>query len=188
MWIVKFPTALLNVHTYPDVVYPRSANLAYGNSPAQAQARSGARYHSVMDDKEINQIREAAYRVLGATPVVFAYLYGSRAVGNERPDSDLDVAVYFDDSVPEDHYLDQSLTIASLLAEAGLSGAEVVVLNSAPLALIGRIIKQRKVIYSRDEPVRVTFESLKFREFLDFDFHARQLDSQFLKDMAEGRR
>lgn len=46
------------------------------------------------------------------------------------------------------------------------------------------------MIYSRDEPARVSFESLKYREFLDFDFHfhSRQLDTQFLKDMAERRR
>lgn len=141
-----------------------------------------------MNDEGLNNLREAATSVFSATPVLFAYLYGSSALGIERPDSDMDFAVYLDDSVPVDHYLEHSLDVPSLFAKAGLSGVEIVVLNSAPLALVGRIIKQRKVIYSRDEPARVAFESLKYREFLDFDFHARQLDAQFLKDMAEGRR
>lgn len=71
-----------------------------------------------MNDEGLTSLREASTRALGVTPVLFAYLYGSRALGNERPDSDLDVAVYLDDSAPADEYLQHSLTIPSLLAES----------------------------------------------------------------------
>jgi len=65
---------------------------------------------------------------------------------------------------------------------------EVVVLNDAPLPLMGRAVKERTVIYSRDEPARVAFESLTIREFLDSEIHARPLDERFLRDIATGRR
>lgn len=146
------------------------------------------RYHSVMNAQELRQTREVADRALSSAPVVFAYVYGSRAISNQRPDSDLDIAVYLDDSVPTAKYIDLSLKLTSTLAGSGLPRAEVVVLNNAPLPLLGRIIKQRIVIFSGDEPRRVAFESRKYREFLDFDFHARQLDAQALEDIAKGRR
>ena len=60
-------------------------------------------------------------------------------------------------------------------------------MSDAPLRLVGRVIQQRRVLYSCDEPARVRFESLKLRQF-DFELVMGPLDRRFLEDIASGRR
>ncbi len=140
-----------------------------------------------MADPVEERLRTAAPVAFEGSGVVFAYLFGSRATGRARPDSDVDVAVYLDP--PPRDPLAEALALAARLEDAsGVGGIEVVVMNDAPLPLLGRILRERIVLYSRDEPARVAFESLAFREFLDFEFHARQLDRELLRRHAEGRR
>ena len=142
-----------------------------------------------ISERVFEQLRGAAERLLPETPVVFAYLFGSHAAGRPHRFSDVDVAVRLDESVTRHDYLDLSLKLAGLLSDgAGVGNVEVLVLNDAPLPLVGRAIQQRRVLYSRDEPARVYFESLKLRQFLDFELMMKGLDLKFLADIASGRR
>lgn len=140
-------------------------------------------------ERVFEQLRGAAERLLPETHVVFAYLFGSHAAGKPHRFSDVDVAVLLEDSVTQHDYLDRSLGLAGLLSDgAGVGNVEVLVLNDAPLPLVGRAIQQRRVLYSCDEPARVYFESLKLRQFLDFELMMKGLDLKFLADIASGRR
>lgn len=132
------------------------------------------------------RLGEAAKSAFEGTAVAFAYLFGSSARGTARPHSDVDVAVYLD-SQPYDA-LGASLELVRRLSAAGVDGSEVIVLNDAPLPLRGRAISEGKVVYSRDEPRRVRYESVTMRQFLDYKIHADALDVVFLRDIAEGRR
>lgn len=137
----------------------------------------------------VERLREAARRELIDAPVVLAYLFGSVATGRPRRGSDVDVAVLLDPSVPAERFLDLSLEIARRLSTAsGVANIEVVVLNDAPLPLRGRAVRERVVLYSRDEPLRVRFEGKVLKEFLDFQIHAEALDRELLRATAEGRR
>lgn len=121
--------------------------------------------------------------------MVFSYVFGSVATGLDRTDSDVDVAVYLDPTVPTARFLDASLDLTDRLSEAsGVGRIEVLVLNDAPLPLRGRVARERVVLYSRDEAARVRFESRTLREFFDHEIHARPLDEKFLRDTAQGRR
>ncbi|CAN5532836.1 hypothetical protein BH20ACT21_BH20ACT21_16050 [soil metagenome] len=141
-------------------------------------------------ERVFDELKGAAARLLPETPVVFAYLFGSHAAGRPHRFSDVDVAVLLEESVMQLDYLDHSLELAGLLAEgASVANVEaVLVLNHAPLPLVGRVIQQRRVLYSRDEPARVRFESLKLRQFFDFELTMGPLDRRFLEDIASGRR
>jgi hypothetical protein len=142
-----------------------------------------------MNEQFRQRLRVAAKRAFKDSSVVFAYLFGSTATGRARPGSDLDIAVHVDSTIASERYLDLSLELAGRLStELGVGNVDVLVLNEAPLPVLGRAIQQRVVIYSRDEPSRVRFESRAFREFFDFQIHARPLDEKLLRDMAEGRR
>jgi predicted nucleotidyltransferase len=142
-----------------------------------------------MDTALYRRLQDAAARAFGDSPVLFAYLFGSVATGRNRVGSDVDVAVYLEPSVDPERFLDLRLSLAGrLAAAAGLGNIDLLILNEAPLRLRGRAIQQRAVLYSRDEPARVRFESRCLREFFDFELHARPLDRKFLQDIAEGRR
>lgn len=96
--------------------------------------------------------------------VRFAYLFGSTASGENRPDSDVDVAVMFG---PRGTLLDDAV-LHDRLAEA-MPGTDVdmLVLNSAPLWLRFRAVGGR-VIISCAERERITDRERVEKEFLDF--------------------
>ena len=135
-------------------------------------------------------LRRGAADAFAGTPVVFAFLFGSHATGRARADSDVDVAVYLHEALadPSD-MLPMSLDLAGRLAAAsGLPRIEVVVLNDAPLGLLGSILRERNVVYSADEAARVRFESTMRSMAMDFEIHSRRLDRELLARTAEGRR
>lgn len=142
-----------------------------------------------MDEATFERLRDAAAVTFADGNVLFAYLFGSAATGRTHPRSDVDIAVFLDPEAGQLDRLQVSLELAGRLESASRVGnVELVVLNDAPLALRGRAVRERRVIFSRDDPSRVAFESRTLREFFDFQIHARPLAQRFLRDHAEGRR
>ena len=136
----------------------------------------------------MSRLRDAAPAAFATLPVRFAYLFGSQARGRPRPDSDVDVAVMLD----EDR-LEQADDVASLVGDRLTSGSGVGLiegsgLNLAPLRFAGRVLRQRVVLYSRDEPARVRYESLVSRMADDVEIWADALDRARLATIAGRRR
>jgi predicted nucleotidyltransferase len=137
----------------------------------------------------VERLQTAAPSAFGPLPVVFAYLYGSRAAAEPRPDSDIDIGVYLDDEVPESQREALAPRCADAISQAGeLGGIEITVLNDAPLRFLGRVLRQRIVVFSQDEPFRVRYESLTGRTADDVEIWAAQMDAELLAAIAEGRR
>jgi hypothetical protein len=65
---------------------------------------------------------------------------------------------------------------------------EVAILNELPLSVRGQAVRDGAVIYSRDEPARIRYESRTLRAFFDFEIHAQPLARELLRAIAEGRR
>lgn len=142
-----------------------------------------------MDSGLSERLRDVAADAFATLPVRFAYLFGSQVAGRPRPDSDVDVAVLADDAVPEDAYDRLALRCADALTVASqVPRIEVTVLNRAPLRFVGRVLRQRVVLFSRDEPARVAYESLMGRMADDVEIWAAPLDRELLAAIAEGRR
>ena len=114
------------------------------------------------------RLRAAAPQVLAGEPVVAAYLFGSHARGDADELSDVDVALLAPDVSPQDR-LDVRLRLMDRLSQIVGAEADVIVLDESPLTLTGRVIRDGKVIYSVDEPLRAAYESRIFREFTDFE-------------------
>jgi predicted nucleotidyltransferase len=105
--------------------------------------------------------------------LVFAYLFGGAVASPIKPLSDVDVAVYLDESVdPVEGRLE---AIGAVTAHLRTDEVDVVVLNTAPTALMGRILQTRRVIADRDPFRRHRFESLALREFFDFRLFEHRL-------------
>jgi uncharacterized protein len=117
--------------------------------------------------------------VLDGQPAVrFAYVFGGAGRGELRPLSDVDVAVYLDHAIdPVQARLD---LIGVVTKQLSTDEVDLVILNRAPTALLGRILQSRRVIVEKDRFLRHRFESLALRQFLDFRiFERRILDARF---------
>ena len=75
-----------------------------------------------------------------------------------------------------------------LTARSGVGRIDVTVLDDAPIRFLGRVLRSRVVLYSRDEPTRVEFESRIGRMADDVEVWAAPLDQDLLGAIADGRR
>ena len=98
--------------------------------------------------------------------VKFAYLFGSAAREEQNSLSDIDIAVYLrEDCDPAEAKLD---LIGKLMERLGRGRVDLVILNTAPLPLVARVIRCRKVLADRDPFSRHRYESRILREYFDF--------------------
>lgn len=114
-------------------------------------------------EERVRTLGEVLARCRG---VVFAYVFGGVARGDIKPLSDIDLAVFFDESVDPIEARLEALGAAT--AHLGTDEVDLVVLNTAPTALVGRILQTRRVICDREPFRRHRFESLALRQFFDF--------------------
>ncbi len=108
-----------------------------------------------------------------AAGVEFAYLFGSAAEGRLTPRSDVDVAIFVSERAdPEAVRLDVARAVARHL---GTDAVDVVLLNSAPISLTGRVLTSRRVVLDRAPFERHRYESLTARMFQDFRIREHRL-------------
>ena len=105
--------------------------------------------------------------------VVFAYLFGSAARDELKPLSDVDVAVFLADDV--DGLAARAELVALVTTHLQMDRVDLVVLNDAPTALLGRVLADRRVLCDREPFRRHRFESRALREFHDFRLFEHRL-------------
>jgi len=111
-----------------------------------------------MDNRAVDDVDgriAAAVAALQERGAVFAYVHGSRATGTARQDSDIDIAAYFDAQPPD--------AFEVLLPAC----VDLLVLNSAPLELAGRIALDGKLLFECDAGARVRWEATTRKIYLD---------------------
>jgi predicted nucleotidyltransferase len=106
--------------------------------------------------------------LLAAEPggLIAAYLVGSVARGTAGPRSDVDVAVLYAAPPPatlEGLPLDLEARIERRLGRP----AQVVVLNTAPVGLVHRILRDGALLIDRDPGARIRFEIRARNEYFD---------------------
>lgn len=104
---------------------------------------------------EVDRRIAAAVEALQQRGAGFAYLHGSRAAGTASPNSDIDIAAYFQGQSPA--------TFEVLLPP----GVDLVVLNDAPLELAGRIALHGVLLFEEDPGARVAWEATTRKIYLD---------------------
>lgn len=105
-----------------------------------------------MDVADRDKLCAAIARALERLPdVQAAFLFGSRATGRARPDSDVDVAVLLDvAAAPKDARTRLSRIIEALGREIAADRVDLVILNDAPPALAFQVLKHGLVVCERD--------------------------------------
>lgn len=125
-------------------------------------------------------VAELAARLEPQADVAVAYLFGSRARGTARPNSDVDVAVLLDESADlHRRRLDLMTTL----------GAEVdlVILNDAPPALGYRVLRDGVVLVCHDNQARVEHWVRTVDRYLDTAPMRRTLEDGLRHRLEEGR-
>jgi uncharacterized protein len=113
----------------------------------------------------------ADLRGYGAT---FAFLHGSAATGTSGPRSDVDVAAWWADAAPESF-------------EVGLPvGVDLLVLNSAPLELAGRIAQFGRLLFDDDPAARVRWVATTRKVYFDELPRLARAHREFLESRTRG--
>jgi uncharacterized protein len=114
----------------------------------------------------LTRLPEAQKTLANDEHIVFAYLFGGLASGRKTPLSDVDIAVYLNDVSQLAEY---KLTLFDKLTSAlGSSELDLVILNTAPIVIAGRILQNKLVLADKEPFKRHRYESITLREFFDF--------------------
>jgi len=102
----------------------------------------------------------------GEKRVSVAYLFGSYAKKTGTADSDIDIAVLLSETPKKT--LEYYLHLVNELSKILGNEVDLIILNASPPLLKHQVIKHGKIVYSRDEGERITFEARAESEYLDF--------------------
>jgi predicted nucleotidyltransferase len=103
----------------------------------------------------------------------FVYLFGSVAAGARGPRSDVDLAIHV--APCEDAHAVRLAAARAASRQLGTDAIDVVLLNSAPVSVAGRVLLTRQVLLDRNPYARHRYESCTARLFQDFRIRERRL-------------
>lgn len=126
------------------------------------------------------EIGEDARRRLGELGVAAAWLFGSRATGRPRPDSDADVAVLLDEGHAPLSLLARGRIASVVAAELGVADVDLTVLDEAALELRAAVVRDGRLLAGIDEPRRVRFEVETLSRWFDVRQSIHDQDHAYL--------
>lgn len=104
--------------------------------------------------------------------IIFAYLFGGLLKDRQNPLSDVDIAVFIKKDVKKLNYFELFNKITDIL---GTDEVDLVVLNTSPISLTGRILQGRKVLVDKKPFLRHKYESITLRQYFDFSVKERNI-------------
>lgn len=117
----------------------------------------------------------AARQSLRQAGARFAFVHGSRASGSARPDSDLDVGAWWGNEAPAPWDVPLPPHV------------DLVVLDTAPLELAGRVAMHGRLLFDDDPPARVRWQAQTRLVYLDEQPRQRALSQVFRRARLGGR-
>jgi len=98
--------------------------------------------------------------------IVAVYLFGGEARGAPGPASDVDVAVLYSGALPST-LGSPALTLEGELERLLGRTVDVIVLNSAPVDLVHRVLRDGRLVFEGDRSARIAFEVKARNEYFD---------------------
>jgi predicted nucleotidyltransferase len=119
--------------------------------------------------------------------VKLAYLFGSVAKKRAGKLSDIDLAIFLDDSTYKMERFDIELTLRSDLSDIlKTDKLDLVLMNDAPVSLNFEIIKANYPIFIRDEDLKVDLEHYIMSRYLDRQYYDKRWSEHFIKKIIKG--
>lgn len=120
--------------------------------------------------------------VTSFSEIELAYWFGSRAQGKGTPLSDWDFAVKYNKEMTWKEQLNIRSTIADCLET---DAVDLVDWDQAPLSLRYAIVQDGVLLLSRDESLRVDFETDTRSRYWDFEGYRREYQEAFFQRAIE---
>jgi len=117
--------------------------------------------------------------------VAAVYLFGSHAIGKERSDSDVDIAILFQTRDPDliRDLIDTYLVDLSRLLKKDI---HPVVLNHAGELFLEQIFNKGKCIFVNDQRKLALFKVSAFAKIFDFSYYRTAMQSGLIKSVMQG--
>ncbi|TWH47931.1 nucleotidyltransferase domain-containing protein [Sporomusa sp. KB1] len=96
------------------------------------------------------------------------WLFGSVVKGTNRENSDIDIAVLFQQGISPQTRFDMRLELMSCAEEITGRRVDVIDMEAAPLFLQHQIRKTGKLVIEKDRKRRIEFDVKSRREYFDF--------------------
>lgn len=106
--------------------------------------------------------------------IIFAYIFGSYVQGKIREDSDIDIAIYLEDNIDTETYLEIKMDLTKICKRQ----IDLIMLNNATPLLKYEIYKNNILLFSRDKSietnykVRTLFEYNDIKRYLDLSYYS----------------
>ena len=114
----------------------------------------------------------------GYPEILAAYLFGSRATGQARPESDWDVALLLKPgSEPEFDYLGFKVALEKALHH----DVDLIILNNAGAPIKHQVRRDGNVVFDRDPRKRTEWEMLSRKMYQDF-LHLHAIYMHWMKN------
>lgn len=116
--------------------------------------------------------------------IKFAYIFGSQATGKATENSDIDIAVFFEEKYQP---MEDAFIRGDIIEEGKVffkKDVDIVSLNNASLLLKYEVIHDGIVI--KNEKERADFESLSLREYFDFKYYSDIYDNAMIERIRKG--
>jgi len=120
----------------------------------------------------------------GKSEISAVYLFGSYARGLQRPDSDVDIALLFENADPAkvSEYTDAHyLAIARILRKE----LHLVPLNRAPERLLNQIFSRGQCILVNNPKEHAMFKMTAFAKIADFGFYRPKFEEAFTRKLMQ---
>jgi hypothetical protein len=133
--------------------------------------------HKISDSEKEKILEKIIDNLKDEDSIIFAYSHGSFLEGSFR---DIDLAIYVQTTLNKKEALKLELKLERELEEKIKLPIDIRILNYSPLSFRYNVIKDGKLILSRNENLRCDFASLSIREYLDFNFYRKRYMKEVL--------
>lgn len=133
----------------------------------------------------VSEVKTLTLSTFQEFPVDLAYIFGSVAQHNARPESDVDIAVLLSGALSQEERFELRLKLIGALSRTLKKSVDVVVLNdTASLFFKYVILKEGQLLYQKSEEHRIDFESKLMSLYFDYQPFLEQYQQHYVETHA----